>query len=327
MNNTAYNQYEIIRHPKINEIAFRVHSFNRMASHFHHDLEVDLILEGRVLVRSYHDIFEVDAGSVVIFNAYEPHELTAITRECKTLTVFIKQDFCRTYFPDFSMLRFTGSHIEGSQFEEALAHESTDSQSHYLAGIRTSLFNLGYNYYLKDFGFELRCYSDLNSLVYALIKVLPYELVRGRLADATAKDHDRFVRILDYMESGYTERISLRELAEQENLSEAYLSHYIKDTLGVTFMNYVSMLRFEKAIQLLTQTDLNLLEICLESGFSESKYLNKMFQKNYGLSPKEFRRQFKSIPRKDQERNQQYTEAESLDLLRKHYAFSCDQRN
>ena len=47
-------------------------------------------------------------------------------------------------------------------------------------------------------------------------------------------------------------------------------------------------LRCEKARQLLLLTDLNLLDIALELGFSDIKYLNKAFEKQYGYSPSEY---------------------------------------
>ena len=310
-------QYEVIQHSIISEIAFSVLSFSHSPAHFHQDLEIDLILEGSVRVRSHHDLFQAQSGSVLIFNSYEPHELSSIGKACKILTVYIKQDFCKNYFPSLAKVRFTRNHILSSDFDMALALEDTDSSSHYICGIRRCLFNLGYNYYLNDFGFELRCYSDLNSLVYALIKIVPYTLISG--------DNERPKRIIDYIENNYTQKISLAKLAELEGVSESHLSRYIKKILGISFQEYVSILRFEKAIQLLIHTDFKLLDICIESGFSEGKYLNKMFEEHYHMSPKEFRKQIANDKNFYKSRVL-YSMEESLELLRKHYAYSCDMR-
>ena len=54
----------------------------------------------------------------------------------------------------------------------------------------------------------------------------------------------------------------------------------------------MAALRCEKARQLLLLTSLNLLDISLESGFSDIKYLNKAFVRQYGYSPREYRAQF-----------------------------------
>ena len=77
-----------------------------------------------------------------------------------------------------------------------------------------------------------------------------------------------------------------------QHLSLHYLSHLFKDYFQMSFQQYVAALRCEKARQLLLLTSLNLLDISLESGFSDIKYLNKAFVRQYGYSPREYRAQF-----------------------------------
>ena len=58
----------------------------------------------------------------------------------------------------------------------------------------------------------------------------------------------------------------------------------------MTFQQYLSGLRLEKARRLLLESDKKLLDICLECGFSDGKYLNRLFAKRYGCTPKEYRK-------------------------------------
>ena len=70
-----------------------------------------------------------------------------------------------------------------------------------------------------------------------------------------------------------------------------YLSAFFKSAFGLSFQSYVRKLRCEKARQLLLCTDLSLLDISLSCGFSSPKYFQRAFQKQYGATPREYRRQ------------------------------------
>ena len=72
----------------------------------------------------------------------------------------------------------------------------------------------------------------------------------------------------------------------------SYLSHFFKASFGMSFQEYVMKLRCEKARQLLLLTDFSLLDISMACGFSDIKYFNKGFSRQFGCSPRQYRRQF-----------------------------------
>ena len=55
-------------------------------------------------------------------------------------------------------------------------------------------------------------------------------------------------------------------------------------------------LRLNKAVELISNTNMKLIEICVASGFSDYRYINEAFIDKYGFSPKEFRSKNKSVP-------------------------------
>jgi len=64
----------------------------------------------------------------------------------------------------------------------------------------------------------------------------------------------------------------------------------------MSFQEYLTDLRCEKARQLLLLTDYNLTTISMDSGFSGSKYLNRAFYEKYSCSPAQYRSQFMEVP-------------------------------
>lgn len=81
----------------------------------------------------------------------------------------------------------------------------------------------------------------------------------------------------------------LDEIAKRENLSLTYLSHFFKDALGEAFQEYLNQKRFEYACHLLATTDRKILDISLSSGFSDVRYFNRTFQKQFGCTPRDYR--------------------------------------
>ncbi len=272
------NRFEMIKYTEVNEIAFSISEFACQLSHIHHDMELDLVLEGAFLVRTNDELYEAGPGSILAFNPFKPHEFIGSGGACRVLTIYLRKRFCDRYFPVFRQLFFVYSRVmpeaDGAMQEQ----------------LRQYLFQLGYHYYLEEFGFELQCYSDLNAVIYLLLRLMPYRIYDTNDRAAPNQYDARFQRVLCYIEENYRQKITLGEIARREQLSQSYLSHYIKKRLNMSFQEYVNILRFEYAVQLLVQTDKKLVDICMESGFSESKYFNKIFSRSYDMSPAQFRK-------------------------------------
>ena len=58
----------------------------------------------------------------------------------------------------------------------------------------------------------------------------------------------------------------------------------------MSFQEYLGNLRFEQAYRLVVQSSLHILDICMECGFSSSRYLNEMFVKRTGRKALDFRK-------------------------------------
>ena len=63
-----------------------------------------------------------------------------------------------------------------------------------------------------------------------------------------------------------------------------------KKETGKNFLEYVTELRIQKAKNYLIQTDYDIAEIAASVGYGDLKYFSKLFRKNTGLSPSEFRK-------------------------------------
>lgn len=92
-----------------------------------------------------------------------------------------------------------------------------------------------------------------------------------------------------YIEEHYAENISLTDLADELGLSGGYLSTIFNQNMGYGFIDYLNMVRIERACSYLEQNYLKNYEIAYKVGFRDDKYFSKVFKKLKGMSPKEYR--------------------------------------
>jgi two-component system response regulator YesN len=92
----------------------------------------------------------------------------------------------------------------------------------------------------------------------------------------------------EYMESHYTDDISLEDMAAQVNISPQYFSKLIKKTTGFNFIDWLSMLRVKKAKELLTNSNLTVKEVCFMVGYKDPNYFSRIFKKRIGITPSEY---------------------------------------
>jgi len=84
-------------------------------------------------------------------------------------------------------------------------------------------------------------------------------------------------------------RIGLDEVAEQLHLNASYFSRLFKKEVGITFIEYVTRMKMERAKELLDQTNRTVGEICEMLGYDNQSYFIKTFKGHAGVTPAEYR--------------------------------------
>lgn len=97
-------------------------------------------------------------------------------------------------------------------------------------------------------------------------------------------------RAMAYIEENYTkESISLNEVAGAVEVSANYFSTVFRQEMEMTFTEYVTQKRMEKAKILLRQTERQSGDIAAEVGFKDPHYFSFVFKKTQGCTPREYR--------------------------------------
>jgi len=82
---------------------------------------------------------------------------------------------------------------------------------------------------------------------------------------------------------------TLNELASSSGLSRTYFSHVFKEVTGIKLQDYLTLMRLNKAKDLLNNIDLKIKQVAHEIGFRDPNYFCRSFKKRTGLNPTNWR--------------------------------------
>ena len=96
-------------------------------------------------------------------------------------------------------------------------------------------------------------------------------------------------KVKEYIDGNYSHDIYLEQLAQNFRVTPKYMSRFLKEGLGMSFMQYLSNLRISKAKILLETSALGIDHIAAEVGFNSRNTFIRMFKKLEGITPSEYR--------------------------------------
>lgn len=296
-----------VRYQKLKNIHFSVTDVQEGHYHEHSSLEVGMVLAGTVSLRCNDRVRTVTPGGLLLFNAYDSHILTS-EQGAQVLFLQLAPGFGKEYFAGIANVEFDNSTLD------QLPHQAYST-------IRDFLLSAAKVFFEEPPVFGLECAGLVTHMVTAMLRYIPYGISTDAEFMTKKKKIGRHQRIASFMEQHYREKLSLDHLAKAENITTAYMSRVFGELFGRPFQEYLSELRLRKAMPLLMNPNMYLVDVCMECGFSDTRYLNAVCQKQYGCSAMQLRDKLirgevapatqGMIP----DESLQYTDAEALRIL------------
>lgn len=119
----------------------------------------------------------------------------------------------------------------------------------------------------------------------------------------TQEPHPNFYlgyKIKNYIDLHYLEPLTMKQVSSALGMSESYISHVFKDMLGYPPMQYALRKKIGEAQTLLISTDYPISQIAQMVGFDAQSHFNKLFSKYVGISPGQFRKNYRKAQQADQ---------------------------
>ena len=266
-------EYEVLAYSKLNHVKASIVQIVNRNTHVHRALELGLALEGSGQVRVGNATFPIGRGSLFFFNANEPHEIYASNQAgIRIAYLQVASSFCNEYVSSFRNLELLQNDLTAYlpwQQHQELVKLMVNALMDYMSPI-------------SDL-YALKCICSICQLYTKILSYVPYRQMEESTYLSKSKKMARLNRITEYIDENYAEKITLEELAEKEEISVTYLSHFIKENLSMTFQEYISSVRFERALKLLRGSSMCLTDVSVVCGFSDVKYLTRMLEKHFGM--------------------------------------------
>ncbi len=254
--------------------------------HWHDTLEIMQVLNGEVNISlGDHDLV-MRRNDVAVTNIGEIHRITDGGIDNMLLIIHIDGDFCRSVLPEHKYLfiyccsAYHEAEVPGkykvlkehiARLIQGLGERAPGERENNVHGVLTSMLSyLTYNFDLLRWGFGTTPLDD--------------------------KRVDRLGRIAERMRCDPSVKPGLKALAAEAGVTLQHLSYDIKNRFGLTFQELLYYGKCEEAAKLLLSTDRRIVDIALECGFSDVKYLIKHFKQYFQCTPSEFRKTHRGDP-------------------------------
>lgn len=251
--------------------------FDMAESHYHPYYEIYYLLSGQCRVFINHSIYPLFPGDMVLIPPQILHKMLYETdHAAERITVSFTPEYCKSFRMNCG---------EGSWNHIFFRPKLTIPTSG-----RTALLSL-LEQLLRESG-TLDAYSPIQT------KALLFQLLTfiGR-----CQDDSQAPQILDHAQTAiqeaarfiyehYEENITLADAALVAHMNTTYFSKKFKESTGFGFKEYLTNIRLQKAIRLLSTTDISITEIAGICGFSDGNYFGDVFRKSFGMSPRNYRR-------------------------------------
>ncbi len=263
-----------------------------MYLHKHTYIEADYVYRGccTYYIESEGNPFQLKEKELCILNQNVVHgieiqEADAIVIKCMIPFEYIELD----QFPS------VGQELPIKSFLQHAVKENVTRPSYLIFRIEDNeyleelIYHMFCEFFDKLYGWRQAVKNHISNLFLYLLRAKEEELLR---AVDIQEENLNITKVLDCIRRNY-QYITLKDLAEDFHFHENYLSRMIKQHCQRSFRELVCEIRLNEAKSLLMDTDQSVTEISASIGYHKPNYFFKLFKEHYGMTPIEFRNEYK----------------------------------
>lgn len=257
-------------------MSYEEHSegFTMPEFHFHNDYEIYILESGTRTVSIGEDEFVTESGDVALFASMMPHKSRG-SGGFSGICIHFSEIYLKRYFTAAAIDRLKGV------FEAKLIHISAEK----LADI-------------KRITNEFEVDDEDNFLKLASVfEILTEELKNEQSEAETVSIHEvklknKTAEVFEYVDENYAYIKSVAELAVHFEVSESYLFRIFKVKYGMTLKTYINKLRIKNICNRLKYSERAIKALAAEYGFESYEHFCRVFKREMGCTPTEYRERF-----------------------------------
>ena len=264
---------------------------NSLIDHEHEYLEIAYILEGSGYHRLNGRMHPVKKGDVFFIAKNSTHNFLDATPDFRCINfIFLPLALSSLVFTCKNVcdiLKLT-VFADIAEFQKI----STDNLELYANKdqFRTLFVSMLKEYNEKRTGYQSVLKAYLSILCLQMFRIYAEDLNQGRNTDYTQL-------VLNYLESNsYDSNIKLEEIAKKAFISPNYFQKQFKKYTGKSLTQFLHEIRIEKACELIRNSDLPIVEVMTQVGYSDTKFFYDIFRRYTGMTPGRYKRMQRELP-------------------------------
>ncbi len=127
---------------------------------------------------------------------------------------------------------------------------------------------------------------EMKACLYLICSAL---MKHTKLVDSVNNDCELLHKALTYIQENFTKNISLKTVSDICCCSYTYLSKYLNNILGSSFVDFVNQNRINYSLYLLKNTQDTITDIAYTCGYSSIRSFNRNFQKITNMTPRSYK--------------------------------------
>ncbi|WP_342758817.1 AraC family transcriptional regulator [Kineothrix sedimenti] len=259
---------------------------NSFPIHWHPEVEFTYVTEGSMEYQANDNLYKISAGNGIFTNSNVLHtaRTVGVETDCSYIAIVLNPVIIFGYEDSLIFNRYVNPICtEPELFSKYLSGDSSFGKRM----ISLLLEAAELQNQAKD-GYELLVVEKLCSLWSLLFQELQPSL--NQKETGTTTDINRLKTAIGFIQSHYSEDISLQDIAGSCHISKSECCHLFKRTLRQTPFTYLLNYRIQKSLPLLLSGGQSMTEIAEEIGFHGSSYFAETFKKIMNCSPSDYRK-------------------------------------
>ncbi|MFC5529527.1 helix-turn-helix domain-containing protein [Cohnella yongneupensis] len=249
--------------------------------HSHPELEIIAVRSGTMEIHTADNVYHLRAGEVLILGSCQPH---LDLRKQNQVVDYVVIQFELEAFLDSNMLPFLYLFQESVLPLVRLNSLSRDN-SELRQQLYSTVIELQREHEQKHRGYEMA----INYLVKKCLFLILRHDNEGLLEHNRSMNYAKLKIVFDYVKAHLSDKITAQQACLLANFSYTYFLKYFKQTLGITFTDYVIHRRIKYAERLLLTEDLSIAQIAEQVGLPNISHFYKLFKRVHHCSPKRFK--------------------------------------
>ncbi|TCL62385.1 AraC-like DNA-binding protein [Hydrogenispora ethanolica] len=250
---------------------------NNFLAHWHLEVEMMLVCSGNIRIGINKEARVLHQGEMALFRSTDIHYYDSRDLHSRIIVLIFRPE----------LIGSPGGWPENRQFDPAFIDQAVLAElAEPIRNGITALFEeIVAELETRSPHYRLYVSGKIAQLCALILRHFPTRPVTSPRNEAKKPDILRVQKVIQHLETHYMEEISLAGIARMSGLSPYYFSRLFAKFTGITFKEYLTRIRVQKAEQLIQTGQKSMIDTAFDCGFNSVRTFNRAFRTVKGYPP------------------------------------------